>query len=100
MSERGKSGQEPLRLVLLSAGTGNPSSTRLLGDRIAQKTLDLLREADAPATVSVVDLGPLAVDIARATVSAVTSADLQAAIDRIAAADGLIAATPVYKAGI
>jgi FMN reductase len=93
-------GNDPLRLVLLSAGTGNPSSTRLLGDRIAQKTLDLLGEADAPATVSVVELGPLAVDIARATVSGVISADLQSAIDRIATADGLIAATPVYKAGI
>lgn len=100
MSEREKSGVEPLRLVLLSAGTGNPSSTRLLGDRIAQKTLDLLREADAPATVNVIELGPLAVDIARATVSGVTSEELQSAIDRIAAADGVIAATPVYKAGI
>jgi FMN reductase len=91
---------EPLHLVLISAGTGNPSSTRLLGDRIAQKTLDLLGDAEAPATVSVVELGPLTVDIARATVSGVTSADLQAAIERLAAADGAIAATPVYKAGI
>jgi FMN reductase len=91
---------EPLRLVLISAGTGNPSSTRLLGDRIAQKTLNLLGDAEAPPTVSVVELGPLAVDIARATVSGVASADLQAAIERLAAADGVIAATPVYKAGI
>jgi FMN reductase len=106
MSEREPTGskaiaeREPLRLVLISAGTGNPSSTRLLGDRIAQKTLDLLRDADAPATVNVVELGSLAVDIARATVSGVTSADLQTAVERIAAADGVIAATPVYKAGI
>jgi len=92
--------REPLRVVLVSAGTGNPSSTRLLGDRVAQKTLDLLREAEAPATVSVIELGPLAVDIAKATVSGVNSADLQDAIERIAAADAVIAATPVYKAGI
>jgi FMN reductase len=91
---------EPLRLVLLSAGTGNPSSTRLLGDRVAQKTLDLLGEAEAPATVSAIELGPLAVDIARATVTGIISEDLQSAIERIAAADGVIAATPVYKAGI
>jgi len=91
---------EPLRLVLVSAGTGNPSSTRLLGDRIAQKTIDLLREADAPATVNVVELGPLAVEIAKATVSGVPSAELQSTIERLAAADGVIAATPVYKAGI
>jgi FMN reductase len=91
---------EPLRLVLVSAGTGNPSSTRLLGDRVAQKTLDLLGEAEAPATVSAIELGPLAVDIARATVTGIISEDLQSAIERIAAADGVIAATPVYKAGI
>lgn len=95
MSER-----EPLRLVLISAGTGSPSSTRLLGDRIAQKTLDLLRDADAPATVNVVELGPLAVEIARATVSGVPSAELRATIENLAAADGVIAATPVYKAGL
>jgi FMN reductase len=91
---------DPLRIVLVSAGTGNPSSTRLLGDRVAQKTLDVLREDDAAATVSVVELGPLAVDIAKATVSGVISSDLQAAIDRLAEADGAIAATPVYKAGL
>jgi FMN reductase len=101
MSERQEmGGREPLRLVLLSAGTGNPSSTRMLGDRIAQKTLDLLRESDAPATIDVVELGPLAVEIARAMVSGVPSAELQAATRRLAAADGVIAATPVYKAGV
>jgi FMN reductase len=101
MGERGPmTEREPLRLVLLSAGTGNPSSTRMLGDRIAQKTLDLLRESDAPATIDVVELGPLAVEIARAMVSGVPSAELQAATRRLAAADGVIAATPVYKAGI
>jgi FMN reductase len=100
MSDLETTAREALRVVLLSAGTGNPSSTRLLGDRIAQKTLDLLREADAAATVSVIELGPLAVDIARATVSGVISADLQSAIERLAEADGVIAATPVYKAGI
>jgi FMN reductase len=100
MSERETLAREPLRVVLVSAGTGNPSSTRLLGDRVAQKTLDLLRVEDAPATVSVIELGPLAVDIAKGTVSGVNSADLQAAIERIAAADAVIAATPVYKAGI
>jgi FMN reductase len=92
--------REPLRIVLVNAGTSNPSSTRMLGDRIAQKALDLLREADAPATVSAVELGPLAVEIAKATVSGVPSAELQDAIERVATADAVIAATPVYKAGI
>jgi FMN reductase len=88
------------RLVVVSAGTGNPSSTRQLSDRIAQKSLDLLRQGGTNATASTIELGPLAVDIARATVAGFPGEQLQAAIERLAAADGVIAATPVYKAGI
>jgi FMN reductase len=91
---------EPRHLVVVSAGTGNPSSTRQLTDRIAQKSLDLLRESEMPASVFVIELGPLAIDIARATVAGFPGEQLQAAIDRLAAADAVIAATPVYKAGI
>jgi len=88
------------RVVVVSAGTGNPSSTRRLTDRIAQKSLDLLEHAGTPATASVIELGPLAVDTARAAVAGFPGEQLQAAIDRLAAADAIIAATPVYKAGI
>ena len=91
---------EPKRLVVVSAGTGNPSSTRQLSDRIAEKTLGLLERAGTPATASVIDLGPLAVDTARAAVAGFPGEELQEAIDRLAAADAIIAATPVYKAGI
>ncbi|MHB8695195.1 MAG: CE1759 family FMN reductase [Solirubrobacteraceae bacterium] len=91
---------EPATLVVVSAGVSDPSSTRLLADRITQKSLDLLREAGTPASASVVELGPLAVDIARATVSGFPGEQLQAAIERLATADAVIASTPVYKAGI
>jgi FMN reductase len=87
-------------LVVVSAGVSDPSSTRLLADRITQKSLDLLREAGTTASASVIELGPLAVDIARATVSGFPGEQLQAAIERLAAADAVIASTPVYKAGI
>ncbi|WP_022885682.1 CE1759 family FMN reductase [Glaciibacter superstes] len=90
----------PVRLVVVSAGVSEPSSTRLLADRTAQKVLDLLREAGTPATVGVVELGPLAVDIAQAIVSGFPGERLQDAINRLAEADALIASTPVYKAGI
>jgi FMN reductase len=91
---------EPKRVVVVSAGTGNPSSTRQLADRIAQKSLDLLAEAGTPATAAVIELGPLAVDTARAAVAGFPGEPLQAAIERLAAADAIIAATPVYKAGV
>ena len=90
----------PLRLVAISAGVSEPSSTRMLADRVAERGLELLRELGSPATATHVGLAPLAVDIARATVAGLPSEELQAAIDRIAAADAIIAATPVYKAGI
>ncbi len=94
------SGAETKRLVVVTAGTGNPSSTRQLSDRIAQKSLDLLIQEGTAATVSTIELGPLAVDTARAAVAGFPSEPLQAAIDRLAAADAIIAASPVYKAGI
>jgi FMN reductase len=90
----------PPHLVVISAGISEPSSTRMLADRIAQKSVELLREMDTTASVAVIDLAPVAVDIARATVSGFPSEQLQATIERLASADGVIAAAPVYKAGI
>jgi FMN reductase len=87
----------PKRLVVISAGTGNPSSTRRLTDRLAQKSIDALHGA---AAVSVIELGPLAVDTARAAVAGFPGAALEEAIDKLAAADAIVAATPIYKAGI
>jgi FMN reductase len=91
---------DPTRIVILSAGTGNPSSTRQLTDRIAQKSLDLLEGGGAAATASAIELGPLAVDTARAAVAGFPSEAVQEAIDRLAAADAIVVGTPVYKAGM
>lgn len=88
------------QLVVVSAGVSNPSSSRMLADRIAQKSLDFLKEAGSPGSVAIIELAPLAVDIARATVSGFVSEALQAAIERVAGADGIVASTPIYKAGI
>ncbi|WP_182263140.1 CE1759 family FMN reductase [Rhodococcus sp. UFZ-B548] len=91
---------DAVRLVVLSAGVSEPSSTRLLADRVAQKAMDLMREAGASVSGSVIELGPLAVEIAQAVVSGFPGERLQSAIERLAAADAVVASTPVYKAGI
>src|ERR1700760_2830387 len=88
------------RLVVISAGVNEPSATRMLADRIAQTSLERLREQGSSASVSVIELAPLGVDIAGATVAGLRSDELRAAMDRIAHADAIIAAAPVYKAGI
>jgi FMN reductase len=88
------------RLAVISAGISEPSSTRMLADRIAQRTLEHLAQRGASGAVNIIELAPLALEIARATVSGFPSEQLQASIERIATADALIASTPVYKAGI
>ena len=90
----------PVRLVVVNAGVSDPSSSRLLADRTAQKAIDLLRDDGADAVVSVIELGPLAVEIAQAIVSGFSGERVQAAIERLAGADAVIASTPVYKAGM
>jgi FMN reductase len=90
----------PLRSVVVSAGVSDPSTTRLLADRAAQKTIDLLRDAGRDSTVNVIELSALAVEIAQAIVSGFPGGRLQAAIELLAGADAVIASTPVYKAGI
>jgi len=67
---------------------------------LARETLTQLRELDVPATLGAVEVAPLAVDVARMSVSGVPSAELQAAIEQVAAADAVIASAPVYKAGL
>ncbi|MET8327536.1 CE1759 family FMN reductase [Streptomyces sp. NPDC005181] len=87
-------------IVVVNAGVSDPSSTRLLADRTAQKTIDTLRDSGTTAAVRSIDLGPLAVDIAQALVSGMPNPKVRAAIEQLAQADAVIAATPVYKAGI
>jgi FMN reductase len=100
MTQSAQNTNEPMRLVVINAGVSEPSSTRMLADRIAQKSLDRLAAAGQATSLSVIDLAPLAVDIAKAIVAGFPSEKVQAAIDSLAGADAIIAATPVYKAGI
>ncbi|MFC1421158.1 CE1759 family FMN reductase [Streptacidiphilus cavernicola] len=87
-------------IVVVSAGMGDPSSSKLLADRLAQKTLDLLRERGVEAQVSTIELRDLMQEIGTATVSGLIGQRLRPAVERLAAANGVIAATPVYKAGV
>ena len=91
---------EPVRLVVVNAGVSDPSSTRMLVDRIAQKSLDRLSAAGVTVTLSIIDLAPLAVDIAKAIVAGFPGEKVQSAIETLANADAIIAATPIYKAGM
>lgn len=88
-----------LNLVVISAGTSDPSSTRLLADRTAQRAAALAQGRGATVRTRAIGLRELATDITTALTSQLVTPRLQQAIDALAAADGVIAATPVYKAG-
>ncbi|HEY9352128.1 MAG TPA: NAD(P)H-dependent oxidoreductase, partial [Nocardioides sp.] len=87
-------------IAVLTAGVSDPSSTRLLADRAAQRTADALAASDLSATFRSIDLSTIAVDIAQALVSGMPSRKVAAAIEDLAESDAIIASTPVYKAGI
>ena len=86
-------------LVVVSAGTGDPSSTRLLADRTAQRVAALALEGGDPVDIRVVDLREIAAEVTTALVSQHVGPGLRAAMDAVAAADGIVASTPVYAAG-
>jgi FMN reductase len=89
---------ETFNLVVVSAGTSDPSSTRLLADRTAQRVTALAERRGATARTRVIDLRELATDITTALTSQLVTPRLQQAVDALGAADGIIAAAPVYKA--
>ncbi len=91
--------QQPVRLAVVSAGTSDPSSSRLLADRTVQRATDLAARHGSPVTVSVIELREISTDIAAALVSQLISPKLQQAVSTLCQADGIIASTPVYKAG-
>jgi FMN reductase len=90
---------ETFNLVVVSAGTSDPSSTRLLADRTAQRATALAGQRGASVRTSVIDLRELATDITTALTSQLITSKLQLAVEALGAADGIIAAAPVYKAG-
>jgi FMN reductase len=88
-----------LDLVVVSAGTSDPSSTRMLADRTAQRVVALAAERGTAVRTRVIDVRELAADVTTALTSQLIRPNLQQAVDALGAADGIIAAAPVYKAG-
>jgi FMN reductase len=87
------------KLAVVSAGLGQPSSTRLLADRLTKATVDRLKDASAGGVeveVTVVELRELAHDITNNLLTGFPSPTLRSALDAVTGADGLIAVTPIF----
>jgi FMN reductase len=91
--------QQSFRLAVVSAGTSDPSSTRLLADRAADRAAAILSGNGHVVTTAVVELREISTDISSALVAQLVKPKLQEAMTTLGEADGIIASTPVYKAG-
>jgi FMN reductase len=90
--------QERFSLAVVSAGTSDPSSTGLLARRTAERVTALAARHGHLVTTSVIELREIAADISTALVSGLVTPKLQDAVAALGAADGIIAAAPVYQA--
>jgi FMN reductase len=86
--------QAERRIVVVSAGLSEPSSTRLLADLLG----DASAEALGGAQVDVVELRPLAHALTDALLAGFPGEELAAAIEKVATADAVVAVTPVFSA--
>jgi FMN reductase len=96
----GNAPERELSLVVVSAGASDPSSTAMLADRLAARTVAAAEARGAEVAVTTIELRTMASEIATALVSQNLGPKLTAAVEALGAADGLIVATPIYKAGV
>lgn len=86
-------------VVVVTAGLSQPSSTRLLADRLAAATAAALPPAMTTGfETNRFELRDVAHDIVDHLLTGFPSPALKEVLDAVAAADGLIAVTPVFNA--
>ncbi len=82
------------KVVVVTAGLSEPSSTRLLADLLGGAVGSALPEAE----VTVVELRPLAHAITDALLTGFPSGELARVVEQVTSADALVAVTPVFSA--
>ncbi|WP_454856099.1 FMN reductase [Promicromonospora soli] len=89
-------GRTPRTIAVVHAGLGQPSSTRLLADRLADATARELEALGHEVTVEMVELREHGHAIIDAMLTGFPSGDLARHIETITHADGVIAVTPLF----
>jgi FMN reductase len=86
------------RLTTVSGGLREPSSTRLLADRIGQAVHSEFARAGVDVTSSVIELRRLGRPIMDALLTGFPTPELEEAFETVGGADALIAVTPAFNA--
>ena len=85
-------------IVVITAGLSQPSSSRLLADRLAEATDRALRLHDERADITVIELRALAHESTAPLLTGFAPPRLAEAIEAVTNADGLIAVSPIFSA--
>ncbi len=88
----------PLTVVAVSAGTSESSTTTGLARDMLVAVARAAERSGLSASTQMLELKPLAHDIASAITTGLRSENLRAALETLGAADAVIIATPIYKA--
>ena len=86
------------KLVVISGGLSDPSSTRLLADRLAAAARARIEAAGRPVEVEVIELRTLAHPLADNLLTGFPSGALADAVASVEAADAVIAVSPIFSA--
>lgn len=84
------------KLAVVASGLSQPSSSRLLADRLAEATVTRLAAEGVEVELEVIELRDVAQDITNNLLTGFPSPRLEAAIEKVTCADGLIAVTPIF----
>ncbi len=85
-------------VVVLAAGLGQPSSTRMLADQLAESASRAAHQRGDRLELIGIELRELAHDITDNLLTGFPSMALRTALDAVGSADALIAVTPVFSA--
>ena len=85
-------------LAVVSAGLGNPSSTRLLADRLSAAATRAFEALGDAVVVDPIELRPLAHPLADSMLTGFAAGELAEALAQVRRGDALIAVTPVFSA--
>ncbi|KZE40666.1 MULTISPECIES: CE1759 family FMN reductase [unclassified Microbacterium] len=85
------------RIAVVTAGLSTPSSTRMLGDRLAHAALTELRARGIDATSDVFELRDFAHDLTDNLLTGFAPPALEQMINSVVSADGLIVVTPIFS---
>lgn len=86
-----------MKIAILTAGLSEPSSTRLLADRLGSATATALRERGAAVESSTIEVRTLAHDVVDMLLTRVSTPELTAARTAVQDADALIVVTPTFS---